>query len=142
MFGKQNPRNFRRPADATSAAHGDNPLCGDQLTVYLKVDENGIVSDAAFEGRGCAISVASASLMTELVQGKSEADVRRLFEGFHLLATGDDGEMPSDLTDEMDRLQVLAGVRGFPMRVKCATLAWHTMNAALLGQTKTTTETK
>jgi nitrogen fixation NifU-like protein len=80
--------------------------------------------------------------MTELVQGKSEADVRRLFEGFHLLATGDDGETPSDLTDEMDRLQVLSGVREFPMRVKCATLAWHTMNAALLGQNKTTTETK
>ena len=138
----KNPRNFRHPEDATCAAHGDNPLCGDQLTVYLKVDENGIVSDAAFEGRGCAISVASASLMTELVRGKSEEDVRRLFEGFHLLATGDDGKMPSDLTDEMDRLQVLAGVRGFPMRVKCATLAWHTMNAALLGQTKTTTETK
>ena len=138
----KNPRNFRHPEDATCAAHGDNPLCGDQLTVYLKVDENSIVSDAAFEGRGCAISVASASLMTELVQGKSEADVRRLFKGFHLLATGDDGEMPSDLTDEMDRLQVLAGVRGFPMRVKCATLAWHTMNAALSGQTKTTTETK
>jgi nitrogen fixation NifU-like protein len=138
----KNPRNFRHPEDATCAAHGDNPLCGDQLTVYLKVDENGIVSDAAFEGRGCAISVASASLMTELVQGKSEADVRRLFEGFHLLATGDDGETPSDLTDEMDRLQVLSGVREFPMRVKCATLAWHTMNAALLGQNKTTTETK
>ena len=138
----KNPRNFRHPEDATCTAHGDNPLCGDQLTVYLTVDENGVVSDAAFEGRGCAISVASASLMTELVRGKSEADVRRLFEGFHLLATGDEGEMPSDLTDELDRLQVLSGVREFPMRVKCATLAWHTMKAALLGENKTTTETK
>lgn len=136
----KNPRNFRHPEDATCAAHGDNPLCGDQLTVYLKVDENGVVSDAAFEGRGCAISVASASLMTELVRGKSEADVRRLFESFHLLATGDEGEMPVDLSDELERLSVLSGVREFPMRVKCATLAWHTMKAALADEENTTTE--
>ena len=136
----KNPRNFRHLEDATCAAHGDNPLCGDQLTVYVTVDENGIVSDAAFEGRGCAISVASASLMTELIRGKSEADVRRLFESFHLLATGDEGETPADLSDELERLSVLSGVREFPMRVKCATLAWHTMKAALTGEEKTTTE--
>ena len=136
----KNPRNFRHPENATCAAHGDNPLCGDQLTVYITVDENGIVSDAAFEGRGCAISVASASLMTELVLGKSEADVRRLFESFHLLATGNEGEMPEDMSDELERLSVLSGVREFPMRVKCATLAWHTMKAALAGDEKTTTE--
>ncbi len=136
----RNPRNFRHPENATCAAHGDNPLCGDQLTVYMTVDENGIVIDAAFEGRGCAISVASASLMTELVRGKSEADVRRLFESFHLLATGDEGEMPEDMSDELERLSVLSGVREFPMRVKCATLAWHTMKAALAGSEKVTTE--
>ena len=121
-------------------AHGDNPLCGDQLTVYLKVDENGIVSDVAFEGRGCAISVASASLMTELVRGKSEVNAHRLFESFHLLATGEEGEKPADLSDDLDRLQVLSGVKEFPMRVKCATLAWHTMKAALAGDGTTTTE--
>ena len=136
----KNPRNFRHPENATCAAHGDNPLCGDQLTVYMTVDENGIVIDAAFEGRGCAISVASASLMTELVRGKSEADVRRLFESFHLLATGDEGEIPEDMSDELERLSVLSGVREFPMRVKCATLAWHTMKAALAGSEKVTTE--
>lgn len=136
----RNPRNFRHPENATCAAHGDNPLCGDQLTVYMTVDENGIVIDAAFEGRGCAISVASASLMTELVRGKSEADVRRLFESFHLLATGDEGEMPEDMSDELERLSVLSGVREFPMRVKCATLAWHTMKAALAGSERVTTE--
>lgn len=135
-----NPRNFRHPKDATCEAHGDNPLCGDQLTIYLKIDEKGIVSDAAFDGRGCAISVASASLMTELVIGKSEMEVSRLFDGFHLLATGGDGQIPDDLTEELDRLKVLSGVREFPMRVKCATLAWHTMKAALLGDGKTTTE--
>ena len=136
----RNPRNFRHPEDATCAAHGDNPLCGDQLTVYVTVDENGIVSDAAFEGRGCAISVASASLMTELIRGKSEADVRRLFESFHLLATGDEGELPADMSDELERLNVLSGVREFPMRVKCATLAWHTMKAAMEGNAEVSTE--
>ncbi len=136
----KNPRNFRHPEDVTYQAQGDNPLCGDQLTVYLKVDENGIVNDAAFEGRGCAISVASASLMTELVRGKSEENVRRLFKCFHMLATGEKGVAPADLSDDLERLQVLSGVREFPMRVKCATLAWHTMSAALEGQKTTTTE--
>ena len=128
------PRNLRALADATCRAHGRNPLCGDQLTVYLKLDKDRVVEDAAFEGKGCAISVASASLMTELIRGKTEAQARALFEGFHALAAGDGPtHVPPELEDELDRLQVLAGVRQYPIRVKCATLAWHTMKAALAG---------
>ena len=126
------PRNLRALADATCSAHGRNPLCGDQLTVYLKLDPQGVVEDATFEGKGCAISVASASLMTELIRGKTEAQARQLFESFHALAAGkDDADTPPELEDELDRLQVLAGVRQYPVRVKCATLPWHTMKAAL-----------
>ena len=131
------PRNLRALADATCCAQGRNPLCGDQLTVYLKLDPSGVVEDAAFEGKGCAISVASASLMTELIRGKTEAQARELFERFHALAAGkENGDVPAnsgELEDELDRLQVLAGVRQYPVRVKCATLAWHTMKAALAG---------
>jgi nitrogen fixation NifU-like protein len=143
----RNPRNFRHPPAATCEAKGFNPLCGDELTVYLEVDDKGQVRDAAFEGRGCAISVASASLMTELVRGKSEAEAHALFEDFHHLVAGEDDAPPphgsSDkpgLSDEMERLQVLSGVRNYPVRVKCATLAWHTMNAAFSGEQKVTTE--
>jgi nitrogen fixation NifU-like protein len=128
------PRNLRALADATCSAHGRNPLCGDQLTVYLKLGPGGVVEDAAFEGKGCAISVASASLMTELIRGKTEAQARLLFERFHALAAGgDDQAAPAELEDELERLQVLAGVRRYPVRVKCATLPWHTMKAALAG---------
>ncbi len=135
------PRNLRALADATCQAHGRNPLCGDQLTVYLKLDRNGVVEDATFEGKGCAISVASASLMTELIRGKTEAQARLLFEKFHHLAAGEGAdETPAGLADEMDRLQVLAGVRQYPVRVKCATLAWHTMQAALSGAREVSTE--
>jgi nitrogen fixation NifU-like protein len=135
------PRNLRALADATCQAHGRNPLCGDQLTVYLKLGRDGVVEDATFEGKGCAISVASASLMTELIRGKTEAQARALFEGFHALAAGDgEAEVPAELEDELDRLQVLAGVRQYPVRVKCATLAWHTMKAALAGGAEVSTE--
>ena len=135
------PRNFRHPADANRHAHGNNPLCGDRLTVFLKVDDKGVIQDAAFEGRGCAISTASASMMTEMLKGKTEERARRLFESFHQLCTSDRHDAAAaDLADDLEKLQVLSGVRQFPMRVKCATLAWHTMNAAMAGETATSTE--
>lgn len=131
----KNPRNHRHPPDATHEARGDNPICGDRVTVYLKLSGDGRIEDAAFEGRGCAISQASASMMTELVQGKTEAEARALFEHFHRMCTEDAPPAPEgrdgvDTTD-LERLEVMSGVRQFPMRVKCATLAWHTMDAAL-----------
>lgn len=137
----KHPRNFRRPEDANHQAKGHNPLCGDRVTVFLQVDGAGVIRDVAFQGRGCAISTASASLMTEVLRGKTEAEAHRLFEAFRHMAMVD-GEMPAvaGLEDEAERLQVLAGVRQYPVRVKCATLAWHTMEAALAGSEKVTTE--
>ena len=137
----KNPRNFRQPEDANCEARGNNPLCGDQLTVYLKVDEGRLIRDAAFEGRGCAISMASASMMTQIVCGKTVSQVQSLFDKFHKLCTGEMEEFPQDgFTDDMEKLRVMSGVRRFPMRVKCATLSWHTMNAAVAGENDTTTE--
>lgn len=136
------PRNFRHPDNATCEAQGNNPLCGDRITVYLKLGPNKRIEDAAFQGRGCAISQASASLMTEIVRGRTQAEAEALFEKFHKLCTVE-GYVPDagDVDEEaLERLQVLSGVRAFPTRVKCATLAWHTMNAALHGSTETTTE--
>jgi nitrogen fixation NifU-like protein len=135
------PRNFRHPADANREAHGNNPLCGDRLVVFLTVDGKGVIQDAAFEGRGCAISTASASMMTEMVKGKTAEQARRLFDAFHEMCTSDSQrDVPADLADDLEKLQVLSGVRQFPMRVKCATLAWHTMSAAMAGQAETSTE--
>ena len=137
----KHPRNKRHPADANREAHGHNPLCGDQLTIYLTLDDRRTIRDVAFEGRGCAISTASASLMSEMLMGKTESQAKALFDAFHALVTGEgDATLPPELEDEADRMQVLAGVRQFPMRVKCATLAWHTMNAALAGAGEATTE--
>ncbi len=127
------PRNFGRPEGANCEAHGDNPLCGDQIDVFVRF-EDGVVQDVGFEGRGCAISQASASMMTEILKGKTETEVKDLFDRFHALVTGSDNDAISAADDDMDKLVVLAGVRQFPMRVKCATLAWHTMNAALEGE--------
>lgn len=123
----RSPRNFGHHEPSNREAKGNNPLCGDKFTIYALV-EDGIVKDVSFEGRGCAISTASASLMTELVKGKTEEDAKAMFERFHDLVTADKDE---PLDEELDKLNVLAGVRGYPMRVKCATLAWHTMKAAL-----------
>ena len=120
------PRNFGKPEPVHQHADGNNPLCGDTVTIYLTV-EGGKVKDVSFEGRGCAISMASASLMTEAVMGKTVADARALFEHFHRLVTGKD-EFPDDT---LDKLAVFEGVRDYPVRVKCATLPWHTMVAAL-----------
>jgi nitrogen fixation NifU-like protein len=123
------PRNFRRPPDANREARGDNPLCGDKVTVFLTLAD-GRVTDVGFEGRGCAISVASASLMTEVVKGKTEAEARALFERFHDEMTGR-SMCHGAAAGELDKLTVLSGVREYPMRVKCATLSWHTLMAAL-----------
>ena len=137
----KNPRNFRQLEDANCEAQGNNPLCGDRLTVYLKVDEDRLICDAAFEGRGCAISMASASMMTQIVCGKTVSQVQYLFDKFHKLCTGEIEEFPQDeFADDVDKLRVMSGVRQFPMRVKCATLSWHTMNAAVSGDSETTSE--
>jgi len=119
------PHNFRTIDDGVKA-EGYNPLCGDRLTVYMKV-ENGRIADASFQGSGCAISKASASLMTDSVKGKSLAEAAELFKRFHLMITAP----PEAPVDDLGKLSVLAGVRQFPVRVKCASLAWHTLNSAL-----------
>ncbi|MBP2290489.1 Fe-S cluster assembly sulfur transfer protein SufU [Azospirillum rugosum] len=138
----KNPRNFRHPDDANREAKGENPMCGDRFMVYLKL-KDGVVEDVAFQGRGCAISTASASMMTEVVKGKTEAEAKALFETFHDLCTKDDHEHgdhgPVD-EEAMEKLMVMSGVRQFPVRVKCATLAWHAMNAAIEGQDKASSE--
>lgn len=120
------PRNFHAMSDANHVAHGHNPLCGDQVTVYLHVDGD-VIRDVSFDGAGCAISTASASLMTDALKGKTLGEAQHLFDAFHDLVTRDD----ADADPELGKLEVLAGVREFPARVKCATLAWHTLLAAL-----------
>lgn len=144
----KHPRNFRRPADANREAKGENPLCGDKLIVYLKLGPAGTVEDVAFLGKGCAISTASASLMTEVVRGRSRDEAMALFTHFHELCTKDDcghdhdhGHGAAALDEEaVEKLQVLSGVREYPVRVKCATLPWHTLVAALDGKDQTSTE--
>ncbi len=124
------PRNFGVLADANRSAVGHNPLCGDQLTLFVKLAGE-TIADVAFEGKGCAISKASASLMTEALKGKTTAEAEALFGKFHDLLTG-----PPDVKADakgLGKLAVFAGVREFPVRVKCATLAWHTLHSALAG---------
>lgn len=137
--GKQ-PRNFRRPDHPTNEAAGRNPLCGDQLVVYLDIGENGTIKDASFVGKGCAISMASASMMTEIVKGKTIDTVRKLFDDFHHMCTDDDAADFADGDEDIEKLQVLSGVRQFPVRVKCATLPWHTLTAAIDGVEEVSTE--
>ena len=121
------PRNCHPMEDANRKAEGFNPLCGDKLKLYLKV-ENDVVQDVSFVGSGCAISTASASLMTESLKGKTRAEALRVMEKFHDLLTTD-----SPITQELGKLVVFCGVRDYPARVKCATLAWHTLKSALNG---------
>ena len=131
------PRNFRKLESANHTAEGYNPLCGDQLTVYLNV-EGDLVTDVGFEGSGCAISKASASMMTQAVKGKSKEQAQTLFEEFHSMVTGElDAENDEN---SLGNLKIFAGVREFPVRVKCATLPWHTMHAALNKQEQISTE--
>jgi nitrogen fixation NifU-like protein len=127
----QHPRNFRKQAEPSHFAHGHNPLCGDRVTVYVRLDGERI-RDVSFEGRGCAISQASASLMTEILKGKTPAEADALFKGFHAKVTGAAApEAPEALAEDMERLEPLTGVKAYPARVKCATLAWHAFEAAL-----------
>ncbi len=129
----RNPRNLGHIEPYNREANGNNPLCGDKFTIYANV-EDGIVKGVSFEGRGCAISTASASLMTEILKGLTEAEAGAVFERFHAVVTGEKDEV---IDGELDKLNVLTGVRGYPMRVKCATLAWHTMKAALKNSNET-----
>jgi len=131
------PRNFKRLEAANRTAEGVNPLCGDQLTVYLLVEDD-MIKDVSFEGSGCAISKASASMMTQSVKGKTHAEVETLFDEFHRMVLG---ELDEEQTpNQLGRLKIFAGVREFPARVKCASLSWHTMHAALNGEDLVTTE--
>ena len=132
----KSPRNFRPMAHANRKAEGYNPLCGDHVTVFVQVDD-GVIQDISFQGSGCAISKASASLMTAALKGKSESVAQALFDDVHKLLTGGAGD--AQLVDKVGKLQILSGVCKFPARVKCASLAWHTVNAALKGETQPAT---
>ncbi|HVS30159.1 MAG TPA: SUF system NifU family Fe-S cluster assembly protein [Thermoanaerobaculia bacterium] len=131
----KNPRNFRELEDARRV-EGFNPLCGDHYTLFLQVDDHDVIRDVSFTGSGCAISKASASVMSSTVKGKSKEEVGRLFETFHRLVTGDTSGVDST---ELGRLAAFSGVSEFPARVKCATLAWHTLRTALDGHAESVT---
>jgi nitrogen fixation protein NifU and related proteins len=125
MDHNKKPRNFRDMADANHLAHGNNPLCGDALVVYVKLNGD-VIEDVSFQGSGCAISVASASLMTEALKGKTVAEADAIYQQMHEQMTGGKVDMAT-----LGKLEVLGGVREFPARVKCATLSWHTMHSAM-----------
>ena len=131
------PRNFKRLETANRTADGHNPLCGDQLTVYLELDGD-TVKDVSFEGSGCAISKASASMMTQAVKGKTRAEAEMLFHEFHRMVKGELDEETE--ANSLGRLKIFSGVRDFPARVKCASLSWHTMHAALESKAMVSTE--
>lgn len=134
----RSPRNRRPMPDANFEADGHNPLCGDQIHVFLHV-RDGVIEDVSFQGQGCAISTASASLMTEAVKGKPVTEAEALFRKFQLMVTSDAPHEAFE-GDALEKLEALAGVKEFPMRVKCATLAWHTLHAAMHGEEKVSTE--
>lgn len=136
----KHPHNFHALGDANREALGHNPLCGDRLSLHLKVDANDVIRDVGFQGSGCAISVASASIMTDMLKGKTVQHANELFAYMHASCTGENEPHITISDDDRDRLQALAGVRQYPMRVKCATLAWHTMQAALQNEKKVSTE--
>ena len=133
----KNPRNFRDIESADKQADGKNPLCGDALRVYVKMNGD-TVEDVAFKGSGCAISKASASMMTQAVRGKSMAEATELFDEFHRMVTGGLDVETED--NQLGKLKIFAGVLEFPARVKCASLSWHTLNAALSGEDEVSTE--
>ena len=132
----KNPRNFREISDANRTSEGFNPLCGDHINMYLKV-EDGQISDIAFQGSGCAISKASASMMTEFVKGKPVEEAEAFFKKFQAMVTTDIQQAVD--TADLGKLAVFSGVREYPARVKCATLSWHTMHAALEGEGQSVT---
>jgi nitrogen fixation protein NifU and related proteins len=131
------PRNFRKLESANHTAEGYNPLCGDHLTIYVNLDGDA-VQEIAFEGSGCAISKAAASMMTQAVKGKSKEQAEGLFREFHSMVTGELDEETDE--NSLGNLKIFAGVRDFPVRVKCATLPWHTMHAALNNEERVSTE--
>ena len=133
----KNPRNFREISDADQYADGKNPLCGDALRVYISLDGD-TVTDVAFKGSGCAISKASASMMTQAVKGKTRAEAQHTFDEFHRMVTGDLDVETQD--NDLGKLKIFSGVLEFPARVKCASLSWHTLNAALKGDDVVSTE--
>jgi nitrogen fixation NifU-like protein len=133
------PRNFREIKAATGRADGFNPLCGDKATIFLEL-EGDVVKDVSFLGAGCSISTASASMMTEALRGKTRADAEALFERFHRLVTSDPSGAQPDNAPELGKLAAFSGVSEFPVRVKCASLPWHTFKAALAGGGRTSTE--
>ena len=126
------PRNFRKLEQATQTAEGYNPLCGDRITLYLNL-ENGVIADVAFQGSGCAISRASASMLTQSIKGQTVAKAQEIFQAFHQMLTEPGAELDYDVLGD---LETLSGVVAFPTRIKCAVLAWHTMQAALDGQSE------
>jgi nitrogen fixation NifU-like protein len=132
------PRNFRELPPPSHRAEGYNPLCGDRATVFVRL-EGDRVSDVAFKGAGCSISTASASMMTESVKGKTRQEVERLFTRFHDLVTAAPGQAGQEASPELGKLAVFSGVSEFPVRVKCASLPWHTLKAALADETKPVT---
>lgn len=133
----KNPRNFREIENADKVAEGYNPLCGDQLKLYLAM-ENDMVKDVAFKGSGCAISKASASMMTQMVKGKTREQAEVMFEEFHRMVLGEMDEEAEE--NSLGKLKIFAGVREFPARVKCASLSWHTLHAALHNEDAVSTE--
>jgi len=133
----KNPRNFREIVGASNTADGNNPLCGDALRVYVDV-QGDTVKDVAFKGSGCAISKASASIMTQVIKGKSKAETETLFDEFHRMVLGELDEETEE--NSLGKLKIFAGVREFPARVKCASLSWHTLHAALHGEEVVSTE--
>ncbi|MDQ3321860.1 MAG: SUF system NifU family Fe-S cluster assembly protein [Acidobacteriota bacterium] len=133
----KNPRNYRKIENATTTADGHNPLCGDALKVYLEMEDDR-VKDVSFLGSGCAISKASASMMTQMVKGKSKQEAEKLFDEFHRMVLGELDEERQE--NSLGKLKIFAGVREFPARVKCASLSWHTVHAALNGEEEVSTE--
>lgn len=133
----KNPRNFKKLENANRTADGHNPLCGDQLTVYLEMEDER-VKEVAFEGSGCAISKASASMMTQAVKGKTKEEAYKLFRDFQAMVTGELDEETAE--NDLGKLKIFAGVRDYPARVKCASLSWHTVQAAIQGEESVSTE--
>jgi nitrogen fixation NifU-like protein len=133
----KNPRNFREIENASRQADGNNPLCGDALRVYVELEDDK-VKDVAFKGSGCAISKASASMMTQVIKGKTKEEAETLFDEFHRMVLGELNEEEDE--NHLGKLKIFASVREFPARVKCASLSWHTLNAALHGEEVASTE--
>jgi nitrogen fixation NifU-like protein len=135
----RHPRHFKEMPEASHRAEGHNPLCGDRVTVYLHLNGD-VIDDVSFQGAGCSISTASASMMADALRGKTVAEARALFEKFHDLVTSDPSHSEENVDPSLGKLAVFSGVCEFPMRVKCASLSWHTMKAALEGEAAVSTE--